>query len=101
MAWSQIVIYVISITSFLWKRKLSNKPPRLPSSKLISTFHVLQKFGDKIKTEDVVELDDGNLESFEPEMEIEDNLKDALVQLDAFLNGWTPRYKKRNRALYF
>ena len=53
--------------------------------------------------EDVVELDDSNLESFEPEMEIEDsdNLKDALVQLDSFLNEWTPRYKKRNRTLYF
>ena len=53
--------------------------------------------------EDVVELDDSNLESFEPEMEIEDsdNLKDALVQLDSFLNEWTPRYKKQNRTLYF
>jgi hypothetical protein len=32
---------------------------------LVSAFHVLQKFRDKIKTEDVVELDDSNLESFD------------------------------------
>lgn len=51
---------------------------------LISVFHVLQKFRDNIKTEDVVELDDSYLESFELEMEID---KDALAQLDGLL-GW-------------
>jgi hypothetical protein len=49
---------------------------------LISAFHVLQKFKDKIKTEDVDELDDSNLESFELEMEVEN---DALAQLDGLL----------------
>ena len=51
---------------------------------LIQAFHVLQQFRDKIKTEDVVELNDSNLESFELEMEID---KNALAQLDGLL-GW-------------
>jgi hypothetical protein len=46
---------------------------------LISAFHVLQKFRDKIKTEDV-ELDDSNLENFE--LVIED---DTLAQLDGLI----------------
>lgn len=50
---------------------------------LISAFHVLQRFRDKIKTEDV-ELDDTNLESSEVDMEID---KDTLTQLDELL-GW-------------
>ncbi|KAK2460199.1 hypothetical protein APHAL10511_007790 [Amanita phalloides] len=49
---------------------------------LASAFHVLQKFRDKIKTEDVVEPDDSNLESVELDMEID---KDALAQLDGLL----------------
>ena len=48
---------------------------------LISAFHVLQKFRDTIKTEDV-EPDDSNFESFELEMEID---RDALAQLDCLL----------------
>ena len=42
---------------------------------LIPAFHLLHKFRDEIKTENVV---DSNLESFELEMEVD---KDALAQL--------------------
>ena len=49
---------------------------------LTSAFHVLQKFRDKINTEDLVEPDDSNLESVELDMEID---KDAIAQLDGLL----------------
>ena len=49
---------------------------------LASAFHVLQKFRDKINTEDLVEPDDSNLESVELDMEID---KDAIAQLDGLL----------------
>ncbi|KIK97539.1 hypothetical protein PAXRUDRAFT_824838 [Paxillus rubicundulus Ve08.2h10] len=44
-----------------------------------SAFHVLQQFRDKIKTEDLVEPDDSNLESVESDIDID---KGALAQLD-------------------
>jgi len=58
---------------------------------LASTFHVLQKFRDKIKTEDLVEPDDSNLESVELDMEID---KDALAQLDGLLEWMDSKIKK-------
>ena len=49
---------------------------------LISALHIIQKFRDKIKTEDVVGLNDINFESFELDIKID---KDALVQLGRLL----------------
>lgn len=49
---------------------------------LVSAFHVLQKFRDTIKTEDLFDPDDNNLESVEVDIEID---KDALAQLDDIL----------------
>jgi len=49
---------------------------------LASAFHVLQKFRDKIKTEDLFDPDDNNLEGVELDIEID---KDVLAQLDDIL----------------
>ena len=49
---------------------------------LISALHIIQKFRDKIKTEDVVGLNDINFESFELDIKID---KDALAQLGRLL----------------
>lgn len=50
---------LISIERGLKKRKTRSSCSGI---ELISAFHVLQNFRDKITTEDVVELDDSNLE---------------------------------------
>jgi hypothetical protein len=58
---------------------------------LSSAFHVLQKFRDKIKNEDLVEPDDSNLENIELDMEIDE---DALAQLDGLLEWMDSKIKK-------
>ena len=60
---------------------------------LIPAFHLLHKLKDKIKTEDIV---DGNLESFELEMEVD---KDALAQppVDGFLQGMDSKIQVRKK----
>jgi hypothetical protein len=64
---------------------------------LASAFHVLQKFRDKIKTEDVqvVEPDNSHLESVELEMEID---KDALAQLDGLLEWMDSKIKTAKKV---
>jgi hypothetical protein len=62
---------------------------------LISAFHVLQKFRDKIQTQGVVEPDDSNLESVELEMEID---KDALAQLDGHLEWMDSKIKSTKKV---
>jgi len=62
---------------------------------LASAFHVLQKFRDKITTEDVVEPDDSNPESIEVEMEID---KDALAQLDGLLEWMDSKIKSTKKV---
>ena len=62
---------------------------------LISVFHVLQKFRDTIKTEDVVELDDSNFDSVELEMEID---RDALAQLDCLLEWVDSKIKSTKKV---
>ena len=59
---------------------------------LISAFHVLQKFRDTIKTEDVV---DSNFESVELEMEID---RDALEQLDCLLEWMDSKIKSTKKV---
>ena len=61
---------------------------------LISAFHVLQKFRDKIKTEDV-ELDDSNLESIELEMEVDN---DAFTKLDGLLEWMDSKIKSKKKV---
>ena len=63
---------------------------------LASAFHVLQKFRDKIKTEDLVEPDDSNLESGELDMEIVD--KDALGQVDGLLEWMDSKIKSTKKV---
>ena len=63
---------------------------------LASAFHVLQKFRDKIKTEDLVEPDDSNLESVELDMEIVD--KDALGQVDGLLEWMDSKIKNTKKV---
>jgi hypothetical protein len=63
---------------------------------LASAFHVLQKFRDKIKTEDLVEPDDSNLESVELDMEIVD--KDALGQVDGLLEWMDSKIKSTKKV---
>jgi len=60
---------------------------------LASAFHVLQKFRDKIKTEDLVEPDDSNLE-IELDMEID---KDALAQLNGLLEWMDSKIKSTKK----
>jgi NH3-dependent NAD+ synthetase len=62
---------------------------------LASAFHVLQKFRDKIKTEDLVEPDDSNLESVELDMEIDE---DALAQLDSLLEWMDSKIKSTKKV---
>ena len=62
---------------------------------LTSAFRVLQKFRDKIKTEDVVESDDCDPESVELEMEID---KDALAQLDGLLEWMDSKIKSTRKV---
>ena len=62
---------------------------------LSSAFHVLQKFRDKIKTEDLVEPDDSNLESVELDMEID---KDALAQLNGLLEWMDSKIKSTQKV---
>ena len=63
---------------------------------LASAFHVLQKFRDKIKTEDLVEPDDSNLSSGELNMEIVD--KDALGQVDGLLEWMDSKIKSTKKV---
>ena len=65
---------------------------------LASAFHVLQKFRDKIKTEDLVEPyrpDDHNVESAELDMEID---MDALAQLDGLLEWMDSKIKSTKKV---
>jgi hypothetical protein len=62
---------------------------------LSSAFHVLQKFRDKIKTEDLVEPDDSNLENIGLEMEIDE---DALAQLDGLLEWMDSKIKSTKKV---
>ncbi|KAF8966664.1 hypothetical protein BDZ97DRAFT_1807396 [Flammula alnicola] len=61
---------------------------------LALAFHVLQKFRDKIKTEDLLEPDDSNLESVELDMEID---KDALARLDGILQWMDSKIKSTKK----
>jgi hypothetical protein len=58
---------------------------------LISAFHVLQKFRDKIKTDSEDVIDESDLESSELEMEVDN---DALVQLDGLLEWMDSKIQK-------
>ena len=62
---------------------------------LSSSFHVLQKFRDKIKTEDLVEPDDSNLENIELDMEIDE---DALAQLGGLLEWMESKIKSTKKV---
>jgi hypothetical protein len=64
------------------ERGSKKRKTRCSGIELVSAFHVLQRFREKIKTEDLVEPDDRNLESVELDMEVD---KDALAQLDGLL----------------
>jgi hypothetical protein len=55
----------------------------------------LQKFRDKIKTEDLVEPDNSNLENIELEMEIDEN---ALAQLDGLLEWMDSKIKSTKKV---
>jgi hypothetical protein len=74
------------------KRKTRSSCSRI---ELASAFHVLQEFRDKIKTEDLVEPDDSNLESVEPDMEID---KDALGQLDGLFEWMDSKIKSTKKV---
>lgn len=62
---------------------------------LVSAFHVLQNFRDKIKTEDLFDPDDNNLDSVELEVEID---KDALTQLDDVLQWMDLKIKAAKKV---
>lgn len=64
------------------ERGSKKRKTRCSGIELVSAFHVLQRFRENIKTEDLVEPDDRNLESVELDMEVD---KDALAQLDGLL----------------
>lgn len=61
---------------------------------LASAFHVLRNFRDKIKTGDLFDPDDNNLESGELDIEID---KDALDQLDNIIKWMDSKIKLRQK----
>ena len=65
---------------------------------LFSTFRVLQNFRNTIQTEDLVELDNGNLESKDnPEIDIEVD-KGALAQLDGLIEWMASKVKSTKKV---
>lgn len=64
-------------------------------SHLVSAFQILHTFRDKIKTEDIVEPNDSNLESVKLDMEI---AKDALMQLDGLLEWMNSKIKSTKKV---
>ena len=88
-------MYPLTLTVF--ERGSKNRQTRSSCSgtEFASAFHIFQKFRDKIKTEDLVEPDDSDLESVELDMEIDE---DALAQLDGLLEWMDSKIKSTKKV---
>jgi hypothetical protein len=77
--------------------KKRKTPSGCSGVELTSAFHVLQKFRDTIKTEDVIEPDNRNVESVELESEMEID-SGALGQLDGLLEWMDSKIKSTKKV---